>query len=153
MNERPPRRDIFDRLLALPGLRALAPFYNRHREVLLYLFFGALTTAISWVSFYLCHYPFGMDELLSNVISWVAAVLFAFLCNRAWVFSDKRQAFFPEMGRFFASRLATLGIEELIILIFVSWLAFEAMVVKMVGNIVVLILNYILSKFFVFIKK
>lgn len=153
MNERPPRRDIFDRLLALPGLRALAPFYNRHREVLLYLFFGALTTAISWVSFYLCHYPFGMDELLSNVISWVAAVLFAFLTNRAWVFSDGNQAFFAEMGKFFTGRLATLGIEELIIFLFVTCLSFEAMAVKMISNIVVLILNYIVSKFFVFIKK
>jgi putative flippase GtrA len=153
MNDQEPRRDIFDRLLSLPLLRIFAPFYNRHREVLLYLFFGALTTLISWGVFYLCHYPLAMDELIANILSWVAAVLFAFLTNRAWVFSDKQGRFFPAMGRFFASRLTTLGIEELIIFVFVTQLSFEAMAVKMIGNIVVLILNYILSKCFVFIKK
>jgi putative flippase GtrA len=94
-----------------------------------------------------------MDELIANILSWVAAVLFAFLTNRTWVFSDKQGRFFPAMGRFFASRLTTLGIEELIIFVFVTQLSFEAMAVKMIGNIVVLILNYILSKCFVFIKK
>ncbi|MBQ8351302.1 MAG: GtrA family protein [Clostridia bacterium] len=153
MNDHSPRRDIFDRLLALPILRVFAPFYNRHREVLLYLFFGALTTAISWGSFYLLHYPLTMNELLANVLSWIAAVLFAFLSNRTWVFSGKKQAFLPEMGKFFASRLVTLGIEELILFVFVTWLTLEAMVVKIAGNVVVLILNYVLSKFFVFIKK
>jgi putative flippase GtrA len=57
------------------------------------------------------------------------------------------------MGKFFASRLATLGIEELILFGFVTCLSLNAMAVKMVGNIVVLILNYVFSKFFVFIKK
>jgi putative flippase GtrA len=153
MNDRTPPRDIFDRLLALPVLRVFAPFYNRHREVLLYLFFGVLTTAISWGSFYLFHYPLGMNELLANVLSWIAAVLFAFLTNRTWVFSGKQQAFFSEMGKFFASRLATLGIEELILFGFVTCLSLNAMAVKMLGNIVMLILNYVFSKFFVFIKK
>ncbi len=153
MKDRTPPRDIFDRLLALPVLRVFAPFYNRHREVLLYLFFGVLTTAISWGSFYLFHYPLAMNELLANVLSWVAAVLFAFLSNRTWVFSGKKQAFLPEMGKFFASRLATLGIEELILFCFVTCLALNAMAVKMLGNVVVLVLNYVLSKFFVFIKQ
>ena len=66
MKDRTPPRDIFDRLLALPVLRVFAPFYNRHREVLLYLFFGVLTTAISWGSFYLFHYPLAMNELLAG---------------------------------------------------------------------------------------
>ncbi len=153
MNQEPRRRDLFDRILSLPLLRLLAPFYNRHREVLLYLFFGVLTTAISWGSFYLLHYPLAISELLANILSWVAAVLFAFITNRVWVFSGKTGKFFPEMGKFFVSRLTTLGVEELIILVFVTWLSFEAMVVKMLGNVVVLVLNYVLSKFFVFIKK
>ena len=59
----------------------------------------------------------------------------------------------PEIGKFFASRLATLGIEELILFCFVTCLALNAMAVKMLGNVVVLVLNYVLSKFFVFIKK
>lgn len=153
MQEPTPRRDLFDRLFTLPLLRLFAPFYSRHKEVLLYLFFGVLTTAISWGSFYLCHYPLGMDELLANILSWVAAVLFAFFTNRTWVFSHKEQAFFAEMGRFFASRLTTLALEELLLFLFASCLQIEAMLVKIVGNIAVLILNYLLSKFFVFMKQ
>lgn len=153
MQEPTPHRDIFDCLFSLPGLRLLAPFYSRHKELLLYLFFGVLTTAISWGSFYLCYYPFAMDELLANIVSWVAAVLFAFFTNRTWVFFHKKQALLVEMGRFFASRLTTLGLEELLLFLFTSCLHREAMLVKIVGNIAVLILNYLLSKFFVFIKQ
>ena len=153
MNEQLPPRDIFDRIMALPVLRIFAPFYRRHRDMLLYLFFGVLTTAISWSSFYLFFYPLGINELLSNILSWIAAVLFAFLTNRRWVFSQKTGAFVPEMGRFFASRLTTLCLEELIIFLFVTCLAYHAMAVKILGNILILVLNYILSKYFVFIKK
>ena len=152
MTERP-RRDIFDRLLALPVLRLLAPFYYRHREGLLYLFFGVLTTAISWVSFYLFYYVCAIGELTANALSWVAAVLVAFLTNRAWVFATEGGRFLSEMGKFFASRVLTLLVEELIIFLFVSCLAFPAMIVKIGGNVLILLLNYLLSKFFVFAKK
>ena len=149
------RRDIFDRAMSLPLLRLLNPFYQKHREVLLYLFFGALTTAVSWVSFYLFHYPLGVDELTSNLISWVLAVLVAFITNRIWVFSERAEqgAFFKEMFLFFGSRVSTLLVEALIIFTFVTWIAFDAMLIKILGNIVVLVLNYILSKLIVFRKK
>ena len=149
------KRDIFDRIMSLPLLRLLDPFYQKHREVLLYLFFGAVTTAVSWISFYLFHYPLEVDELISNLISWVLAVLVAFITNRLWVFSESAEqgGFFKEMLLFFGSRVATLFIEELIILTFVTWLAFDAMLIKILGNIVVLVLNYILSKLIVFRKK
>ena len=149
------RRDIFDRIMSLPLLRLLNPFYQKHREVLLYLFFGVLTTVVSWVSFYLFHYPLRVDELTSNLISWVLAVLVAFITNRVWVFSESAEAggFFKEMLLFFGSRVTTLLVEELIILTFVTWLAFDAMLIKILGNIVVLVLNYILSKLIVFRKK
>ena len=149
------RRDIFDRIMSLPLLRLLDPFYQKHREVLLYLFFGAVTTAVSWASFYLFHYPLGVDELTSNLISGVLAVLVAFITNRIWVFSESaaQGGFFKEMILFFGSRVATLLVEEAIILTFVTWLAFDAMLIKIVGNLIVLVLNYILSKLIVFRKK
>ena len=152
-NER--RRDIFDRIMSLPLLRLLDPFYQKHREVLLYLFFGAVTTAVSWVSFYLFHYPLAVDELTSNLISWVLAVLVAFVTNRIWVFSAEAESggLFRQMLLFFGSRVATLLVEEAIILIFVTWLAFDAMLIKIIGNLVVLVLNYILSKLLVFRRQ
>ncbi len=153
MKEHTPPRDLFDRLMTLPGLRIFAPFYHRHREVLLYLFFGGLTTLISWGSFYLLHYPMGINELISNILSWVLSVLFAFVTNRTWVFSNAAGRPLAAMGRFFASRLATLGLEEGLIFLFVTYLSFDAMVIKISGNLLVLALNYLCSKFFVFRKR
>ena len=149
------RNDIFDRIMSLPLLRLLNPFYQRHREVLLYLFFGAVTTAVSWVTFYLFYYTLAVDELTSNLVSWVFAVLVAFLTNRIWVFSESAAdgGFFREMGLFFGSRVATLLVEELIIFVFVTLLTFDAMLIKIIANLIILVLNYILSKLFIFRKK
>ena len=146
------KQDIFDRIMQLPLLRLLYPFYKKHREVLLYLFFGALTTVVSWGSFYLLHYPIGWNEHIANLLSWVAAVLFAFLTNRTWVFSAKG-SFLREMLLFFAARLTTLGMEEVFLLVFTTLLEKEAMPVKIVGNLLVLVLNYVFSKLIVFRKK
>ena len=149
------KRDIFDRILSLRLFRPLYPFYKKNREVLLYLFFGAVTTAVSWVSFYLFHYTLAIDELTSNLLSWVLSVLVAFLTNRIWVFSESAASggFFREMLLFFGSRVATLLVEEAIIFVFVTWLALDAMLIKIIGNLVVLVLNYILSKLIVFRRK
>lgn len=146
------KRDIFDRIMQLPLLRLLYPFYKRYREGLLYLFFGALTTAVSWGSFYLFCYPFGWNEHIANLLSWVAAVLFAFFTNRTWVFAAKGNVL-REILLFFAARLTTLGLEEVFLLIFTTLLGKEAMPVKIVGNLLVLILNYVFSKLVVFRKR
>ena len=146
------KQDIFDRIMQLPLLRLLYPFYKKHREVLLYLFFGALTTAVSWGSFYLFHYPIGWNAHIANLLSWVAAVLFAFLTNRTWVFSTKGNVL-REMLLFFAARLTTLGVEEVFLLVFTTLLEKEAMPVKIMGNLLVLTLNYVFSKLIVFRKK
>lgn len=143
--------DLFDRLMRLPVLRLFYPFYSRHREALLYLFFGGLTTLVSWGSFYLFCYPLGWNELLANALSWVAAVLFAFFTNRTWVFTA-RGGVGREILLFFAARLATLGIEEALLFSFVTLLGFEAMAVKIIGNLLVLVLNYVFSKWIVFRK-
>ena len=148
--------DLFDRLMALPGLRLTQPFYRKHKEVLLYLFFGGLTTLVSIAVFALCYNALGINELISNVISWVLAVLFAFFTNRVWVFSARTEGrldFLRQMASFFGGRLATLGVEELILLIFVTWLRLPALPVKIAAQVVVIVLNYIISKCFVFRKK
>ena len=153
MNDNKPKADIFDRLFSLPLFKWAAPFFSRHREGLLYLFFGVLTTAVSWGSFYLFHYPLGIDELIANPLSWVVAVLFAFFTNRTWVFRTHGVGFLREMLLFFGARLGTLIFEEAVIFLFVTTLSYHAMAVKMIGNVAVLILNYLLSKLLVFRKK
>lgn len=149
--------DLFDKLFTLPGLRWAAPFFARYREVLLYLFFGAVTTFVSFAVFWLFHEKIGWNEHPANLVAWVSAVLVAFFTNRAWVFSAGREvrgrSFFLQIGEFYLSRVASFGVEEAIIAVFVTWLGLSAMWVKAVASVVVVLLNYILSKFIVFRKK
>ncbi len=147
--------DVFDRLFACRILKPLQPFWQRHREVLLYLLFGGLTTVISIGSFWLCEDGLGIQVHIANTISWLLAVLFAFVTNRLWVFQApaKGAALWMQLLRFYGGRLATFLAEEVILLVFITWLDFHELTVKIAAQIVVLILNYIVSKLFVFRSK
>ena len=149
------KKDIFDRLMGLKLLRPLWPFYVKYKEPLLYLFFGGLTTLISIFVFWLFNGPFGLNELVANLISWVLAVLFAFLTNKTWVFQSggQEKGFLSLMLSFYAGRLVTLGVEELLLLVFITWLGFNSMAVKIVAQVVVIVLNYVISKLLVFRDK
>ncbi len=147
------KKDIFDRLMEVPVLNILEPFYQKNREVLLYLFFGGLTFLISVISYALFERAAGMNELVANVFSWVIAVLFAYITNRTWVFeqvSPDTAGIVRELGKFLSGRIATLVVEEGILLVFITWLGFDSMVIKVAGQIVVIALNYVISKLFVF---
>ncbi len=147
------KQDFFDRMMALRLLRPFAGFYAKHKSVLLYLFFGALTTLVSIGSFAL-FLPV-MDALVANILSWIAAVSFAYATNRTWVFSSKEKGtgVFREVCAFFGGRLSTLALEEGILYVFITLLSFHPLAVKILAQAVVLILNFIISKFFVFQKK
>ncbi len=147
-------QDIFDRIMGLPGLRKLYPLYQKHKAVLLYLFFGGLTTLISIGSFIAFDTVLDIHPLLANILSWVCAVSFAYVTNRIWVFSSKAtgKAAVQEGISFVSGRLLTLGFEELILLVFVQLLALNSTLIKVLAQLGVLILNYVISKLFVFKK-
>lgn len=148
--------DIFDRLMARPELRIFEPFYKKHKEMLLYLFFGGLAFFVSIGSYALFDSVFGIHELIANVLSWLIAVLFAFITNRVWVFAAPTKTtgeFFRQAVSFFAGRVATLLIEEAIIYVFITRLGFNSIVVKVAAQIVVIVLNYVISKLIVFRKN
>jgi putative flippase GtrA len=150
------KKDIFDKIMGLPGLRVFEPLYRKYKEVLLYLFFGVLTTVVSIVTYALFNVGFGINELIANVLSWILAVAFAFFTNRIWVFSaptKTTQEFFRQMATFASGRLVTLAIEELILLVFITILHFNSIIVKIVAQVVVIVLNYVISKLVVFRKK
>ena len=83
-------KDIFDKIMELPGFRIFEPFYKKYKEILLYLFFGGLTMIVSIVSYAICNLTFEINELIANVFSWILAVLFAFFTNRIWVFDSSK---------------------------------------------------------------
>jgi putative flippase GtrA len=145
--------DIFDRIMELNGLRILNPFYKKHKEVLLYLFFGGLTFIISMVSYTIVNIGFCINELIANLISWILAVLFAFFTNRIWVFqsvTNTWKEFWMQMINFMGGRVATLIVEELILFVFITILSFNSVAVKLVAQIIVILFNYLISKFWVF---
>lgn len=150
------KEDIFDKLMELPGWRIFQPFYLKHKEMLLYLFFGGCTFLVSMISYTIADIIFEINELIANLISWVLAVVFAFFTNRVWVFqgkTDSAKSFGIQMLNFFCGRLTTLAVEELIILVFITIFEFNSILIKTLAQIIVIVLNYIISKFWVFRKR
>lgn len=145
--------DIFDRIMSLPGLKKLYPWYAKHKEILLYIFFGGCATVVSIGTFWA--FDLLTDPLIANILSWVITVGFAYLTNRTWVFASKAagKAVWAELGAFYAGRLLTLGLEEGILLVFINLLHFPALPVKIAGQFLVLAGNYVISKLLIFRKK
>ena len=158
-NSQPPnteKQDIFDKIMSLKLFSFINPFYKKYKEALLYLFFGVLTTLINIVVFYLFTEIIPLDELIANVIAWIIAVLFAYITNRIWVFSSHcatKADFIKEILSFYGGRVFTLLVEEGILLVFIKLLSMNALAVKIIAQVVIIILNYIISKLFVFKKK
>lgn len=150
------REDIFDRVMNLPGLRIFKPLYQKHKEVLLYLFFGGLAVFLNLALFVFFTKHFGWGALFANIVDWVICVLFQFITNKTWVFdaeTDSAKGFWAQLAGFFSGRLLTLGVEELMLFVFIDRLHWNSLLVKLIAQIVVIVLNYIISKFFVFKKK
>ena len=123
--------------------------FNKYKEPIAYLFFGGVATIISIGSFYLANKVF--DAITSNIISWILAVLFQYYTNKNWVFAPtKNKSKFSEFIQFVSSRLFTLLIETAIIWLFVDNLHYNALLIKVIGEIIVIVGNYVLSKLWVF---
>jgi putative flippase GtrA len=146
------QEDIFDRIMTLPLLSKFAPFYKKHKSVLLYLLFGGLTTVVS-IGTYALFLPV-VSPLIANIFSWVAAVTFAYVTNRTWVFASKEKGLgiIQEAFAFYGGRVFTLGLEEVVLYVFITLLFFPPLTVKVFAQVIVLILNYVISKLFVFKK-
>lgn len=150
------REDIFDRVMDLPSLRIFKPLYQKHKEVLLYLFFGGLAVFLNLALFVFFTKHFGWGALFANIVDWVICVLFQFITNKTWVFdaeTDSAKGFWAQLAGFFSGRLLTLGVEELMLFVFIDRLHWNSLLVKLIAQIVVIVSNYIISKFFVFKKK
>ena len=137
-------------------------FLKKHKSVILYIIFGGLTTVVDWSVSFLLYYLWGeaIDAtpiLLhgANVIAWVAAVAFAYVTNRIWVFESKRRGFVPivcEIAAFAGGRVLTLILQEVIMAVFCTWLGLNEYLFKLVAAVLVVILNYFISKLLVFRK-
>lgn len=143
-------KEGFNKFMSLPGVRRLYALCKKHKEMLLYVFFGSGATVVSVGSFLL--FDRMMNELIANVLSWIVTVGFAYFTNRTWVFRSRVRGkdAWKELTSFYAGRLLTLGLEEGLLLVFVTYLAWNAMAVKIVAQVVVVVGNYVISKRFIF---
>lgn len=131
--------------------------YSEYAEIIRYLIIGVLTTLVSLGTYYalastILNPENSIELQIANIISWIVSVIFAYFTNRSYVFQVKDQKIFQEFCKFVASRIFTLLVDMLIMFIFVSLLHFDDKIIKLIVQVVVIILNYILSKFLVFIK-
>ena len=151
-------------------MNLIKKLYKKYEELIKYVFFGVLTTVVSIVSYNAANAVLGVERyLISNIISWVLAVTFAYITNKLWVFSSKSwklSVIGKEIPSFVLARLASLLIEEagLFLLMEVMHLGEKslnlqlftlsgALISKIIMQIVVVIMNYIFSKLVIFKKK
>ncbi len=127
---------------------------KKHKQIILYLVFGVLTTVVNIVAYWVFAYPLSLNTILSTILAWLLSVVFAFVTNKFFVFEKKTSKNLAyEILTFFASRLLTGGLDTLIMFVFVDILLANDILIKVISNIVVIILNFVLSKIIVFKKE
>jgi len=137
-------------------MEILINLVRKQRTVIAYLFFGVLTTAINIVSYGTAYNVLGISNVISTCLAWVLSVLFAYVTNKIWVFDSKTiqlSVILPELASFFGARAFTGLLDLAIMYIGVDVLRGNNMLIKVGSNVIVVILNYILSKMVVFRKK
>lgn len=121
----------------------------------MYLFFGGISFFLNIGIYIAIDKKFRINELANNVICWVICVWFQFFTNRIWVFEDHvktTKALVKQVVAFWSGRVITLLVEETILVMFIVWMGFDSVFVKFGAQIIVILLNYIISKWVVFKK-
>ena len=135
---------------------SIRPLLRKHRELISYVFWGAMTTAVNYAAYLLLTEGLQIYYLTGITIAWAVSVLFAYFVNKLFVFQSKTWAWrvaLRELWQMVASRLFSLGLEIAIMWFFVEKLLCPHEVVKLLANVLVVIVNYALSKFVIFKKK
>ena len=128
----------------------------KYWEVLIYLVFGVLTTVVNYVVYLPLYNTLHLPATVSNAISWVVAVIFAFVTNKPFVFKShdwSAKVTLPEFVKFVGCRVGSGVLETLIIFITVDIFSFNGNIMKLITSIITILLNYIGSKLLVFRKK
>ena len=136
-------------------MEKLKALFLKHYDILVYLVFGVLTTAVNYIVYLPCYNLLHLSSAVSNVIAWAVAVAFAYVTNKPFVFHSHDWSLgtvVPELTKFVGTRLGSGGLETLILLIFVDCLHMNGNLWKLLTSVLVVVLNYIGSKLLVFRK-
>ncbi|MCC0749636.1 GtrA family protein [Clostridioides sp. ZZV13-5731] len=129
--------------------------FKKHKETILYLFFGAFTTLVNIVSYLFFTRIISFNFMVANALAWILAVLFAYVTNKFFVFESKKveiKFLFKEFLSFVSFRLLSGIIEMVIMYVMIDLLFVNDIIVKVFTNVVVIVLNYLFSKMIIFRK-
>ena len=138
-------------------MKKIKELYMKYKEIINYVIFGGLTTVVNFITYFIVTKIFNIDEVISNGIAWFISVLFAYITHKIFVFESKKSKFREiviEMTSFFLARILSgvccdVGTFALMIKVF----NINDVIAKIVTQIMVIIMNYILSKLVIFRKK
>lgn len=153
-------------------IELIEKYFNKYKELIMYVFFGGLTTVVNWIVFFPLRYFLeaywpslgsfwpGMESQLrvqiANAVSWCAAVIFAYYTNKKFVFkskTDTKEESIREFEGFVGARFLSLIIESVWLIVGVSALHIGENIAKIIGAVVVVIFNYVAGKLFIFKDK
>lgn len=131
-------------------------FIKKHRMLAAYILWGIITTLVNLVTYFVCTNVLYWNYLLSNLTAWILAVLFAFFVNKVLVFHAKnweKGALFGELGKFVGARVFSFLCESFLLWLGVSIMHLPDGIIKILVGVVVIAMNYIFSKIFIFRGK
>lgn len=139
-------------------IKKINNLYLKYKHIVNYLFFGVCSTLINLVIYYVLTItvlnPKNAIHLqIANIVSWIGAVIFAYITNRKYVFESKNKNILKECTSFFGARIITLLMDIVIMFIGVTLLKQDDKIFKIISQVVVIVSNYIFSKIFVFKKE
>ena len=137
-------------------MKKIFDLIQKYYDILAYLFFGVLTTVLNYIIYLPCYNVLHLSASVSNVIAWVFAVVFAYLTNKPFVFRSydwSAQTVIPEFTKFVGGRIASGVMETAIIFLTVDLLRWDGNIMKLLTSVLVVVLNYVASKLFVFRKN
>lgn len=127
----------------------------KHWDMVSYLFFGVLTTVVNYLVYLPLYNLAGISAAVSNMIAWAAAVAFAYVTNKPFVFKShdwSMKTVLPELGKFVGCRAASGAMETALVFLTVDVCGWDGNIWKLIISVVVVILNYVSSKLLVFRK-
>ena len=128
----------------------------KYKELIVYGVFGVLATVVDFGSYFALTRLFSINEHLSNILAQIIAILFAFFTNKFFVFNDRNcnaKAFFAQFAKFVSFRLVTLFINSALFSLMIEVLHINDIITKVFVAIIVVVLNYVFSKLFIFKKE
>jgi putative flippase GtrA len=127
--------------------------FQKYREPIMYIVFGVLTTLVNFTMYYLLARILALPVMLANSTAFLLSILFAYVTNRTWVFTSHATSaleILKEGTEFFLARILGFFLDLGFMFVFVSLLSFDDLLMKGLSNIIVIVLNYVISKYIIF---